>query len=379
MMPPEFFSTEPCEVHLIDTSPVPTSATTSDDGRRAFAWYIADCEKCAIVPDVAGAFHWAWTHAAAVRQEAAGEIVTPEMIAAGAWAAREYMERTGGNSPEAVYRAMRGAALALPALAAPDEAEISTDGLGLDWVHSVLRWAASGYVHTPARMRFLRGAYRVVDRLVNEAARAPAVEVTDEQIITCAKGAAPDVAALDLKHIAEFLPTWRKFARAVLALARPASVQPVARLTDTRDAVFAECIAALRDVDDGDAPEFSACIEKLQELRMIAPRFPQGDAPMDWPRSRDVGRIGDMSPRAHLRVGFDSDSDVYVSVWSDDGGGGSVEFCTAGAGGGKSPRTREALIALMVAMEGENATDSGRDWWARRNGKPIPGAGGDCG
>jgi hypothetical protein len=47
------------------------------------------------------------------------------------------------------------------------ESEIPTDGLGLEWVHSVLRWAAAGYVHTPERMRFLRGAYRIVDRLVN--------------------------------------------------------------------------------------------------------------------------------------------------------------------------------------------------------------------
>lgn len=47
------------------------------------------------------------------------------------------------------------------------EGEIPTDGLGLEWVHSVLRWAAAGYVHTPERMRSLRGAYRVVDRLVN--------------------------------------------------------------------------------------------------------------------------------------------------------------------------------------------------------------------
>ncbi len=40
-----------------------------------------------------------------------------------------------------------------------------------------------------------------------------------------------------------------------------------ARLNATRDSVIEECIAALREVDDGDAPEFSACIEKLRELR----------------------------------------------------------------------------------------------------------------
>lgn len=86
-----------------------------------------------------------------------------------------------------------------------------------------------------------------------------------------------------------------------------------------------------------------------------------------WPKARDVGRIGDMSPSDSLRVGLDGDNDVYVSVCGGDGVG-SVEFCTPGPGGGKSRRTRVALLALMVAMEADNADDSGRDWWARRMG-----------
>lgn len=88
-----------------------------------------------------------------------------------------------------------------------------------------------------------------------------------------------------------------------------------------------------------------------------------------WPVSRDVGRIGDMSPDAHLRVGLDSDNDVYVSVWSEDAGA-SVEFCNGCGGGGQSLRTRNALIALMVAMEEDNAKRPDRDWWRKRNGAP---------
>lgn len=84
-----------------------------------------------------------------------------------------------------------------------------------------------------------------------------------------------------------------------------------------------------------------------------------------WPKERDVGRFGDMSPHAHIRVGFDSDNDVYVSVW-DDTGGASIEFCQPGGGGGKSSRTRLALIALMQAMEADNADTPALDWWARR-------------
>jgi len=110
----------------------------------------------------------------------------------------------------------------------------------------------------------------------------------------------------------------------------------------------------------------------LESAMRAALQPTQSAAPMPWPKARDVGRLGDMSPTASIRIGFDSDNDVFVAIWGDDGIG-SVEFCTPGAGGGKSPRTREALIALMVAMEAENAADPDRDWWARRNRKPAQG------
>lgn len=44
----------------------------------------------------------------------AGEAVTDRMIQAGAKAAREYFERTGGNDPAVIYRAMRAVADAAP-------------------------------------------------------------------------------------------------------------------------------------------------------------------------------------------------------------------------------------------------------------------------
>jgi len=88
---------------------------------------------------------------------------------------------------------------------------------------------------------------------------------------------------------------------------------------------------------------------------------------MKFQKKTDVGLYGDMSPHEHLRVTLDGDSDVIVSVW-DDCSGASIEFCTAGLGGGKSPRTRYALIALMCAIEDDNTKDQSRDWWARRMG-----------
>ncbi|MCC1496855.1 hypothetical protein [Alcanivorax sp. 1008] len=79
----------------------------------------------------------------------------------------------------------------------------------------------------------------------------------------------------------------------------------------------------------------------------------------------EVGRLGDMGPRTSLRVGFDDDRDVYVAV-CDESGMAGVEFCTLGTGGGKSPETRRALIALMAAIERDNKADASRDWHARR-------------
>ena len=93
------------------------------------------------------------------------------------------------------------------------------------------------------------------------------------------------------------------------------------------------------------------------------------DAPsIAWPKSRDVGRLDDMHQNAHLRVGLDGDNDVYLSIWNEDGGA-DIEFCTPGSGGGKSPRTREALIALMVAIEADNKETPHKDWWALRSAR----------
>lgn len=99
-----------------------------------------------------------------------------------------------------------------------------------------------------------------------------------------------------------------------------------------------------------------------QAYEQLQAKQRQQQAQVTWPVARDVGRFGDMSPKAFLRVGLDADNDVYVSVWDDDGGG-SVEFCCPGAGGGKSSGTRVALINLMAAMEADNAETPAFDWW----------------
>lgn len=81
-----------------------------------------------------------------------------------------------------------------------------------------------------------------------------------------------------------------------------------------------------------------------------------------WPNGRHVGRIGDMAPRghSHMQVSLDADNDVCVQIWEqdrEDGQVAGIEFCCPGVGGGKSPRTREALLGLMVAMEDDNMSE----------------------
>lgn len=75
--------------------------------------------------------------------------------------------------------------------------------------------------------------------------------------------------------------------------------------------------------------------------------------PIQWPVGREAGRAEDMG-QGHLRVLFDSDNDVCVEVFNGQRFA-SVEFCNGGGGGGRSMRTRMALIALMVAIEADNA------------------------
>lgn len=75
-----------------------------------------------------------------------------------------------------------------------------------------------------------------------------------------------------------------------------------------------------------------------------------------WPKARDLFLHDDMG-QGLLRVMFDSDNDVIVAIWPVDEPSASLEFCTSSTGGGKSPNVRAALIALMLAMEQDGATE----------------------
>jgi len=71
-----------------------------------------------------------------------------------------------------------------------------------------------------------------------------------------------------------------------------------------------------------------------------------------------VTRAEDMSPDGRLRIWKQEDGDLIVEVVPESSKqepSASVEFCTVGSGGGRSPHTRKALVALMEAIKRDNA------------------------
>lgn len=78
------------------------------------------------------------------------------------------------------------------------------------------------------------------------------------------------------------------------------------------------------------------------------------------PSKESVSRLGDMHPNRGIALHQQSDGDVIISIFQDgmtvEGHCGderaSVEFCTSG---GRSQRTRKALVALIEAIKLDNS------------------------
>jgi hypothetical protein len=111
---------------------------------------------------------------------------------------------------------------------------------------------------------------------------------------------------------------------------------------------------------------FLCRVEPTQRLADFVALYPgapprHDGTPMQWPASRSVGRQEDMG-RGHLRLDLDSDNDVCIEVWNGERSA-SVEFCNpGGGGGGRSSRTRKALIELMRAIEADNLESPAVAW-----------------
>lgn len=73
---------------------------------------------------------------------------------------------------------------------------------------------------------------------------------------------------------------------------------------------------------------------------------------------KEYSRIEDMSPDGKLKLFIQNDGDIVVSIYGRNMGemiSAQVEFCSTGSGGGRSPKTRDALVDLMRAIEEDNA------------------------
>lgn len=89
-----------------------------------------------------------------------------------------------------------------------------------------------------------------------------------------------------------------------------------------------------------------AARELLEQSEKTETPLPLGEF---FERREDMGQ-------GRLRLILDGDSDVCVAVVSDDGNMADVEFCVPGSGGGRSPKVRNALLALCRAIRDENNT-----------------------
>lgn len=67
-----------------------------------------------------------------------------------------------------------------------------------------------------------------------------------------------------------------------------------------------------------------------------------------------IARKEDMSTDGRLRLFKQPDGDMCVAIIDNDGNAASIEFCAVGAGGGRSPRTLQALYQLALAMRADN-------------------------
>lgn len=91
-----------------------------------------------------------------------------------------------------------------------------------------------------------------------------------------------------------------------------------------------------------------AAREMLQQQSMSeADPLPLGEF---FERHDDMGQ-------GRLRLILDGDCDVSIAVITNEGEMADVEFCTPFSGGGRSPKVREALLNLAVAIRDENLTN----------------------
>lgn len=77
------------------------------------------------------------------------------------------------------------------------------------------------------------------------------------------------------------------------------------------------------------------------------------ESQLQYPVNEVLQRREDMG-QGLLRVTIQEDGDVCLTVVDDQRRVAAIEFCTPFTGGGRSPKVREALLALAKAIQDEN-------------------------
>lgn len=114
-----------------------------------------------------------------------------------------------------------------------------------------------------------------------------------------------------------------------------------------------EIRAALTWLETQPFPEHEGHTEVLLDvLESHLKLLEAGQAELPWPGGISIERRGDMGAE-RLRLTREGDGDLIVTVVSPSDPPLSVQFCTGWMGGGRSPRTHEALVELWKAMNAE--------------------------
>lgn len=133
--------------------------------------------------------------------------------------------------------------------------------------------------------------------------------------------------------------------------------------------ITAVAIEDARDMELADGGLFGQSYSGRQVIEAAQAQLEQqqGENQTPLPLGEFFCRREDMG-EGTLRLILDGDSDVSVAILSGDSEVADVEFCVPFTGGGRSPKVREALLALARAIQADNESDP----LERGHPKPAP-------
>lgn len=121
-----------------------------------------------------------------------------------------------------------------------------------------------------------------------------------------------------------------------------------------------EALSELREASSSSTAASQRVEARIEEAVGKAREEEKGNYFRGWPDGVNLRdphkRIGDMHPDDCIYVMADASGDACLSLVTDRGWQ-TIEFCTSGAGGGRSPRTRVAVLRLAQAIALDEEAD----------------------